>query len=71
MELLRSQGKSIIFITHKLKEVLRIADRIAVLRRGEMVGEADPATVSQEDLAALMVGRKVDTGGGKGAGQRR
>ena len=42
MELLRSQGKSIIFITHKLKEVLRIADRIAVLRRGEMVGEADP-----------------------------
>ncbi len=59
MELLRSQGKSIIFITHKLKEVLRIADRIAVLRRGEMVGEADPATVSQEDLAALMVGRKV------------
>ena len=59
MELLRSQGKSIIFITHKLKEVLRIADRIAVLRRGEMVGEADPANVSQEDLAALMVGRKV------------
>ncbi len=59
MELLRSQGKSIIFITHKLKEVLLIADRIAVLRRGEMVGEADPQTVSQEDLAELMVGRKV------------
>ncbi len=59
MELLRSQGKSIIFITHKLKEVLRIADRIAVLRRGEMVGEADPATVSQESLAAMMVGRTV------------
>ena len=59
MELLRSQGKSIIFITHKLKEVLRIADRIAVLRRGEMVGEADPETASQENLAAMMVGRKV------------
>ncbi len=59
MELLRSQGKSIIFITHKLKEVLRVADRIAVLRRGEMVGEADPAAASQENLAALMVGRKV------------
>lgn len=59
MELLRSQGKSIIFITHKLKEVLRIADRIAVLRRGEMVGEADPKTASQENLATLMVGRKV------------
>ncbi len=59
MELLRNQGKSIIFITHKLKEVLRVADRIAVLRRGEMVGEADPAAVSQQDLASLMVGRKV------------
>ena len=59
MELLRRQGKSIIFITHKLKEVLRIADRIVVLRRGEMVGEAEPATVSQESLAAMMVGRNV------------
>ena len=59
MELLRNQGKSIIFITHKLKEVLRVADRIAVLRRGQMVGEADPAEVSQQDLASLMVGRKV------------
>ena len=59
MELLRSQGKSIVFITHKLREVLRIADRIAVLRRGEMVGEANPETASQADLAAMMVGRKV------------
>ena len=59
MELLRKQGKSIIFITHKLKEVLRIADRIAVLRRGEMVGEANPETASQAELAAMMVGRKV------------
>src|SRR5690606_4504864 len=37
MELLKNQGKSIIFITHKLKEVLRVADRIAVLRDGELV----------------------------------
>jgi ABC-type uncharacterized transport system ATPase subunit len=59
MELLRSQGKSIIFITHKLKEVLRVADRIAVLRQGRVVGEADPKTATQESLAALMVGRTV------------
>ena len=42
MNLLRKQGKSIIFITHKLKEVLRVADRITVLRGGKVVGEADP-----------------------------
>jgi len=59
MDLLRNQGKSIIFITHKLKEVLRVADRIAVLRRGEVVGEADPQTATQASLAALMVGREV------------
>ena len=59
MELLRSQGKSIIFITHKLKEVLRIADRIVVLRGGKVVGEADPKTATQNSLAAMMVGREV------------
>jgi len=59
MELLKSQGKSIIFITHKLKEVLRVADRIGVLRQGKVVGEADPKTATQGSLAALMVGREV------------
>ncbi len=59
MDLLRRQGKAIIFITHKLKEVLHIADRIVVLRRGEVVGEADPQTASQASLAAMMVGREV------------
>lgn len=59
MGLLKSQGKSIIFITHKLKEVLRVADRIAVLRQGQAVGEADPKTATQNSLAALMVGREV------------
>lgn len=59
MDLLRKQGKSIIFITHKLKEVLRVADRIGVLRRGEVVGEADPKTATQATLASLMVGREV------------
>lgn len=59
MDLLRSQGKSIIFITHKLKEVLRVADRIAVLRGGKVVGEAAPKTATQESLASMMVGRDV------------
>ena len=59
MDRLRKQGKSIIFITHKLKEVLRIADRIAVLRRGAIVGTADPHTATEGHLANLMVGREV------------
>lgn len=59
MELLRSQGKTIIFITHKLKEVLQVADRIAVLRQGRLVGEADPKVATQASLAEMMVGREV------------
>ena len=53
------QGKSIIFITHKLREVLAVADRIVVLRGGKVVGEADPAEATQQTLATLMVGRDV------------
>jgi simple sugar transport system ATP-binding protein len=56
---LSNQGVSIIFITHKLKEVLAVADSIGVLRRGEMVGTVDPAEATEESLAALMVGREV------------
>jgi simple sugar transport system ATP-binding protein len=59
MGLLKNQGKSIIFITHKLKEVLRVADRIMVLRGGKVVGEADPQTATQASLASMMVGREV------------
>ena len=59
MRNLTSQGVSIIFITHKLKEVLAIADRIAVLRGGKMVGTADPKTATESSLASLMVGRDV------------
>ncbi|MCK5919569.1 MAG: ABC transporter ATP-binding protein, partial [Methylococcales bacterium] len=59
MKSLTEQGVSIIFITHKLKEVLAVADRIAVLRRGAMVGTADPATATEASLAELMVGRSV------------
>ena len=57
---LRADGKGIIFITHKLNEVIEIADRISVLRRGKIVGSADPSTASPESLAELMVGRPVD-----------
>jgi ABC-type uncharacterized transport system ATPase subunit len=53
------QGKSIIFITHKLREVLAVADRIVVLRGGKVVGEADPRDATQQSLATLMVGRDV------------
>ncbi|MCB2224865.1 MAG: ABC transporter ATP-binding protein [Actinobacteria bacterium] len=53
------QGKSIIFITHKLREVLAVADRITVLRGGRVAGSADPSTATQQSLANLMVGRDV------------
>jgi len=53
------KGKSIIFITHKLREVLAVADRITVLRGGRAVGTADPSTATEQDLANLMVGRDV------------
>jgi ABC-type uncharacterized transport system ATPase subunit len=54
-----AQGKSIIFITHKLKEVLTIADRVIVLRNGRVTGETIPAETSEEELAEMMVGREV------------
>ncbi len=54
-----SQGKSVVFITHKLKEVLALADRVSVLRGGKVVGHADPKTSTERDLASLMVGREV------------
>jgi len=59
MRSLKEAGKSIIFITHKLKEVLAIADRITVLRRGKVVGSAIPSQSSEEELASMMVGRTV------------
>jgi simple sugar transport system ATP-binding protein len=58
MRSLSDSGKSIVFITHKLKEVKAIADRITVIRRGKTVGVATPDT-TEEELAALMVGRSV------------
>jgi simple sugar transport system ATP-binding protein len=58
MRELRAGGRSIIFISHKLKEVQAIADNITVIRRGKVVGECPPSTTGVE-LAALMVGRSV------------
>ena len=58
MRELREGGRSIIFISHKLKEVQAIADSITVIRRGKVVGERPPSTSSTE-LASLMVGRSV------------
>jgi general nucleoside transport system ATP-binding protein len=56
---LAENGHSIVFISHKLYEVLEIADRITVIRRGKVVGQRRPAETDEEDLAALMVGRDV------------
>jgi simple sugar transport system ATP-binding protein len=56
---LADAGKAIIFITHKLGEVMRLADRIAVLRRGRLVGTTTPAETSEQGLAEMMVGHEV------------
>jgi ABC-type uncharacterized transport system ATPase subunit len=59
VESLRSQGTSIIFITHKLHEVLQVADRITVLRRGKRIQTLEREGATEEQLARLMVGREV------------
>ena len=58
MRALKERGTSIIFITHKLREVKAIGDRISVVRRGKVVGTAPP-TASEAELAEMMVGRSV------------
>jgi ABC-type uncharacterized transport system ATPase subunit len=59
MKQLKAAGTSIVFITHKLREVREVADRITVIRLGKVVGEADP-TASNAEMASLMVGRSVE-----------
>ena len=59
MRTLKSKSTSIIFITHKLREVKEVADQITIIRLGKVVGSAKP-NASQEELANLMVGRPVD-----------
>jgi simple sugar transport system ATP-binding protein len=59
MRELTKRGVSIVFITHKLKEVLAVADRITAMRRGVVVGTTIPAETDEHKLAAMMVGREV------------
>ncbi|CTQ33383.1 ABC transporter ATP-binding protein [Jannaschia rubra] len=56
---LRDEGKTIILITHKLREIMEITDTVSVMRRGEMTATVRTADTSPEELAELMVGRKV------------
>jgi len=57
---LRDAGKALVFITHKLNEILEIADRIAVIRDGRIVGEGDPKKLTRPELAEMMVGHPVN-----------
>ena len=56
---LKEQGKTIILITHKLREIMAVTDTVSVMRRGEMVATRTTADTSVEELAELMVGRRV------------
>ena len=59
MRSFRAEGKSILFITHKLAEIKAVADRCSVLRKGRYMGTVDVATTSVEEMSRLMVGRDV------------
>ncbi|MCW1931782.1 ABC transporter ATP-binding protein [Pararhodobacter zhoushanensis] len=56
---LKEQGKTIILITHKLREIMEVTDEVSVMRRGEMVATVNTADTNPSELAELMVGRKV------------
>lgn len=60
MKQLVSEGKSIIFITHKLNEIKEVADRCSILRKGKYIGTIDVADTSKEEMSEMMVGRKVN-----------
>ena len=66
---LAAEGKSIIFITHKLREVLALADAITVLRQGKVAGSVEPSEATEASLAKLMVGRDVVLRVDKGAAE--
>ena len=59
MKGLTDEGKSILFITHKLNEIKAVADRCSVLRKGKYIGTVDVPTTSKEEMSEMMVGRKV------------
>ena len=60
MKNLTKEGKSILFITHKLDEIKAVADRCSVLRRGKYIGTIDVAETDKETMSEMMVGRKVN-----------
>lgn len=59
MKLLISEGKSIVFITHKLNEIKAVADRVSVLRQGKYIGTVDVSETSKEQMSEMMVGRPI------------
>jgi len=59
MKNLAAEGKSILFISHKLNEIMAVSDRCTILRKGKYVGTVDTASVTKEDLSSMMVGREV------------
>ena len=60
MKNLAAEGKSILFITHKLNEIMEVADRCSVLRKGKYIGTVDVAGCTKDDLSRMMVGRDVE-----------
>jgi len=60
MQELVDEGKTILFITHKLNEIKKVADRCTVLRKGKCIGTVEVADTTKEELSTMMVGRKVD-----------
>ena len=60
MKNLAAEGKSILFITHKLNEIMAVADRCSVLRKGKYIGTVDIASSTKDDLSRMMVGRDVE-----------
>ena len=61
IDTLRARGVGIIYISHKLEEIERLADRITIIRDGELVGRYDAEQLSKDDMARLMVGRELDS----------
>ena len=59
MKGLAKEGRSILFITHKLNEIMEVADRCTVLRKGKYIGTVDIADTTKEELSKMMVGRDV------------
>lgn len=65
MKKLKTMGKTMIIITHKLQEVIDFSDRVTVLRRGEVIGTVETKETTEEEITEMMVGRSVHLGGNK------